>query len=141
MAAVIYSSEVQLQFHLNRYHTKQEVLDAVDQIPYITGSTNTYSGLNTMKEVMFSAANGDRENVPNLAMLITDGVSNVNSLKTIPEAESARAQGIHIYSIGIGLADTSELNKIASVPPSENSFTVQEFDELDELKHKVFEHF
>lgn len=94
-----------------------------------------------MKEVMFSAVNGDRENVPNLAMLITDGVSNVNSLKTIPEAESARAQGIHIYSIGIGLADTSELNKIASVPPSENSFTIQDFDELDELKYKVFEHF
>ena len=141
VAVVIYSSKVQVQFYLNRYRKKEEVLDAIDRIPYIAGSTNTYGGLNTMKEVMFSAANGDRANVPNLAMLITDGVSNINAFKTIPEAESARAQGIHIYSIGIGLADTSELKKIASAPSSENSFTVREFDELEKLKHKVFEHF
>ena len=43
------------------------------------------------------------QNIPNFAIIITDGISNLNSERTIPEAILTHAAGIHIYVIGIGL--------------------------------------
>ena len=39
---------------------------------------------------------------------------------------------------GIGLRDTREVDGIASVPAKENSFNVQEFDELEGLAETIF---
>lgn len=141
VGAVIYSTEVHIQFNLNTYRTKQEILDAFGKIPFIYGSTNTYGALNIMRTEMFTRGNGDRPNVHNIVMLITDGVSNINPTLTVPEAVRAQAENIHIYAVGIGLADTTELAKIASKPETGNIFTVQDFAELDVLKHKIFDAF
>ena len=111
---------------------------AIDNIPYIYGSTNTADALKTMRNRMFTLRNGDRPDVPNLVILITDGVSNINAQRTIPEAKRARDAEIHIYAIGIGLSDTRELDAIASVPASENSYAVQDFDELRGLDKRIF---
>ena len=75
-----------------RYTTSRDVMAAVDRIPYIYGSTNTADALKSMSEVMFTPANGDRPDAPNVCILLTDGVSNINSRRTIPEAEAARAK-------------------------------------------------
>ncbi|CAG2253559.1 COL6A [Mytilus edulis] len=136
-----YSTAVKVEFYLNSFSTSQEILDAIDNIPYRYGSTNTADSLQRMREEMFSVANGDRLGVPDICLILTDGVSNINSRRTIPEAEKSRAAGIHIYAIGIGLQDTRELDGIASVPSSENSFNVQSFDELSVLSERVFEAF
>ena len=135
---IIYSTEDYLQFHLNEHKDKLALFTAIDDIPYRYGSTNTADALNTMRTQMYTEANGDRPGVPNVAIVITDGVSNINSRRTIPEAEQARAEGIHIYAIGIGLTDTTELEGIASKPVDENLFSVKEFSELRNLRSKVF---
>ena len=67
-----------------------------------------------------------------------DGVSNLNAERTISEAVRARDEGIFIYAIGIGLSDTRELDAIASPPSSENSFVVDDFDDLSFLNQRVF---
>ena len=82
--------------------------------------------------------NGDRDDAANIAIVITDGVSNINARRTIPEAESARDIGIHIYSVGIGLTDTRELYGIASAPAEDNTFAVNDFDELVGLEKRIF---
>ena len=138
VGVIIYSTEDYLQFNLNQYNTKMEVFTAIDDIPYRFGSTNTADALRTMSTVMFTAQNGDRPGVPNICIVVTDGISNINSRRTIPDAEQARADGIHIYAIGIGLTDTTELDGIASKPVDENRFAVQEFEELRGLRDKVF---
>ena len=66
--------------------------DAVDNIPYIYGSTNTADSLKVMREDIFNPARGDRPDAPNIAMILTDGVSNINSRRTISEAETSRDQ-------------------------------------------------
>ena len=141
VGVIIYSTEDHVQFNLNTYRNKVALFQAIDYIPYRYGSTNTADALNTMRTQMYTAANGDRPGVPNVAIVITDGVSNINSRRTIPEAEQARAEGIHIYAIGIGLTDTTELDGIASQPASENSFAVQEFSELRNLRDTLFSAF
>lgn len=138
VGVVIYSTADYVMFQLNEYKTKAAVLNAVDNIPYRFGSTNTADALRTMREEMFSVANGDRPDVDNVAIVVTDGVSNINSARTVPEAEQARAENIHVYAIGIGLTDTVELDGIASKPVEENRFAVQDFAELSDLRHEVF---
>ena len=138
VGVIIYSTADYVQFQLNSYNKKTEVYNAIDEIPYRHGSTNTADALRTMRSVMYTQENGDRPGVDNICIVVTDGVSNINSRRTIPEAEQARADGIHIYAIGIGLTDTKELDGIASKPVEENRFAVQEFTELRDLRQKVF---
>ena len=135
---VLYSTNVHVEFNLNTYRTKNDVFDAIDSIPYRYGSTNTADALKTMRTEMYSRQNGDRPTVPNICIVITDGVSNINYRRTIPEAEQARNDGIHIYVIGIGLTDTTEIDGIASRPIEENRFAIQEFSELRSLRDQVF---
>ena len=54
VGAVIYSTEVEIQFHLNEYRRKVDVMAAIDKIPYIYGSTNTADALKTMRDDMFT---------------------------------------------------------------------------------------
>ena len=49
-----------------------------------------------------------------------------------------RQEGIHIYAIGIGLGDDlAELQGIANKPSEDNVFTVEDFDQLEDLREKV----
>ena len=138
VGVIIYSTRDHVEFQMNTYSTKADVYNAVDEIPWRYGSTNTADALKTMRTDMFTRQNGDRPDVENICIVVTDGVSNINARRTIPEAEQARGEGIHIYAIGIGLSDTRELDGIASKPVEENRFAVQEFTELQDLRHKVF---
>ena len=70
----------------------------MDSIPYIYGSTNTADSLKTMREQIFNPARGDRPDAPNIAIILTDGVSNINPRRTIPEAETARDQVVTLYT-------------------------------------------
>ncbi|CAE1248473.1 COL6A [Acanthosepion pharaonis] len=118
---LVYSTKVHIQFHLNEYSSKNQVFAAIDRIEY--------------------SEHGDRTEAPSVALVLTDGVSNIDSKRTVAEAIRAQSSDIHIYAIGIGLADLTELQKIASSPAADNSFSVEDFDELDKMKEEVFAHF
>ena len=138
VGVITFSDDDYLQFQLNAYSDKLSLLRAIDSIPFTHGSTNTADALLTMRTEMFTAGNGDRAGVPNVAIVITDGVSNINARRTVPEAEQARADGIHIYSIGIGLTDTQELDAMASRPVEDNRYSVQDFNQLRSLRDDIF---
>lgn len=135
----IFSSSADVQFNLDTFTIKADILRAIDNIQYIYGSTNTFDALKKMRRKMFHKRRGDRPNVPNYAILVTDGISDINSRKVLSEARKARQNNIHIYTIGIGLKDTTEIYNIATPPASENSFPVQDFDKLEGLPKRIFE--
>ena len=135
---MIYSNGAYVIFHLNRYNTKESVLNAIDNTHFLWGGTNTYGALNKMRTEMFTEINGDRPGIHNVVVLITDGVSNKNKNMTIPEAQRAWIDGIHIYTIGVGLANTSELYGMASPPAEQNTFTVSNFSALHDLPKRIF---
>lgn len=134
-----YSTNVFIQFNLNAYTTKEEIFNAIDNIPYRYGSTNIAHAFRTMRTRMFTPENGDRPEARNIAFLITDGVSNIEHYQTIPQAKLAHDANIHVYAIGIGLYDTKELEGLSSKPSQENTFILQNFNELDFLKNDLFE--
>lgn len=140
----IFGNNVFPQFQLNTFTTADEVLRQIDRIPYLDQSTNTPEALRYMREVMFSARNGDRAFVPNSAILITDGVPRIptnfnEALRlTILEADLARQQGINIFAIGVGPEITqSNLNQIANQPSNQYTFKVDQFQELENILYQV----
>ena len=89
---------------------------------------------------MFTAQRGDRPDVPNIAIVVTDGISNINAQRTIPEAQSAKDSGVHIFAIGVGLSgNTFELDAMASEPVEDNRFSVQQFDRLADIGTRLFD--
>ena len=61
-------------------------------VPYSRGRTATAAALRMLYERMFTVEFGDRSNVPNYAVVITDGESTVNPEQTLPEAIEVRAR-------------------------------------------------
>ena len=95
------STEVQVNFPLDRYANKHSLFAAIRSIPYILGSTNTADGLRVLRSQVFNQANGDRPDVPNAAIIITDGISNLNSGKCqfiVPQ------ERIHVHCNNISLS-------------------------------------
>ena len=126
---VVYSNTAVSQFHLNTYTNKRQILKAVSNIRYTYGQTHTAEALRLMRTTMFTEANGDRPDVPNVAIIVTDGASTINNEDTLPEADLTRLQGIRIFGIGVGLTNTSELEGIAG--EKENTYTIEHFDDLE----------
>jgi len=52
-----------------------------------------------MMTQVFNVSNGDRPDVPDTAIVITDGRSTYDSNLTIPYAEEAKRRGIHIIGL------------------------------------------
>ena len=70
------------------------MIQAVQRIPFMGGKTFTTSAIRLLRQELFTGRNGDRPNIQNYVILITDGNSNINPAQTIPEAIAARNEGI-----------------------------------------------
>ena len=130
VGVISYSTKDNLQFYLNEHQDKRALFRAIDRMPYRPGRINMADAFKTMRNRMYTTANGDRPRAPNVAVVVAGGVSNVNSRRTIPEAEQARADGIHMYAIGVGMPDTTELKGVVSKPVDQHLFTARDFSNL-----------
>ncbi|XP_064631743.1 collagen alpha-3(VI) chain-like [Lineus longissimus] len=134
---VTYTYKARLQFHLNAYTNLADILTAIQNVPYITGSTNTASGIAYMRDVMFTAPNGERTGVPNIAIVITDGKS-LSMDWTLGDAQAAKDAGITLLALGVSKSVfMDEINGIASDPDSDHAFSVLKFDDLGTLVQDV----
>ena len=83
------------------------------------------------KDDMFTSGNGDRQDARNIAIVITDGNSNVDEERTIPAAIDARLRGIHIVVVAIGTQlNQLELRGIASQPPGATLYNARSWRDL-----------
>ena len=58
--------------------------------------------LNKVRTEMFTEDNGDRLDVKNYLVVVTDGKATINPEMVIPEAQYAKGAGIHIMVVPIG---------------------------------------
>ena len=78
-----------------------------------------------------TAQYGERPDVPNVAVVITDGCTNIDPDRTVPNALAAKAGGNHMISIGIGgNTNEVELRAMASDPQSENVLFADSWTDL-----------
>ena len=111
VGVVTFSDNSSTVFLLDEYFNKAQMIDAIRKIDYRGGSTNTSSGIKRMQTQVFDPLGrdrrGDRSRVANLAIVITDGASNLDAGKTIPFAEDAKDANIKMLAVGI----TSQVNE------------------------------
>jgi collagen type VI alpha len=133
-----FSDDPVLQLPFSSVSATEDVLYAVDRMTFVGGKTNMAKALELIRNQVFIAANGDRPDVPNYVVFLTDGVPNVEVERTIPEAINAHIDGIHIVLVTVGPGLTTgrnylRLHAIASEPYAENIFNVRDFPELDRI--------
>ena len=66
------------------------------------GTTNTQSALRLSYQSVFVSSRGDRAAVANIAVVVTDGQSNVQADRTLVEAQAARQRGIRLVAVAVG---------------------------------------
>lgn len=129
---LVFSDREELVFHLDEYSSRPGMVEALEEIEYMRGTTNTAGALNYARDTMFTRNNGDRDNVKNLILLVTNGDSNDRE-ETILEAKMAKDEDIHILVTVIGNWFTmEEMNAIASYPYNSNRFHLNSYGRLDE---------
>jgi len=131
---VIYSAAAQSEFYMSTHNTKAAIVADVKDTPYLGSYTNTSGGLYLMMTDQFTLAHGDRLDVPNIAIVITDGESNLDTEVTVPYATQAHQSGIQIVTIGVTSAvNMNEIEGISSPPHvlNQNYFTIDAFTNLD----------
>ena len=90
-----------VNFHLNDYMTEAELVAAVRNIPYGDGLTNTTGALRLMRSEIFNLANGDRADVENVAILITDGEPTIELGGLQEEVSRVKNSGTRVIGIGV----------------------------------------
>ena len=142
VGVITFGDQAQVQFNLNKYTEKEEVINALRFMPNI-GDTNTQAAINRMRNDMFRSYNGDRAGVPNVGLLISDGRSNINRQNTVPEADRAKNDGIAMYVVAVGdNVDMTEVNDIAGTetePPSEYIYRVTSNQQADFIAERLIE--
>ncbi|VDI35984.1 Hypothetical predicted protein [Mytilus galloprovincialis] len=142
VAAVSFSSNVVFEFGFTDDQNKVDVLNAVDKINYVSGSsTRTYAGLEYVHKTVFATGNGERPGIANVVVVLTDGNTNpghapITGLEgkqfTQTEASAIRSLPAYVFAIGIGSGvDKTEINGIASTPSDTFSVLVDSYDVLD----------
>ncbi|CAH1789223.1 unnamed protein product [Owenia fusiformis] len=128
VAIATFGDTTTLKFHLNEFENHNDIIGAVAQFEQNCGATNTSGAIRYMRERMFTTENGDRSNISNIAIIITDGVSTVDERYTAREAQIARSEGIAMFMVGVGaMVDTKELKLIASKPHEKHLFQVTDY--------------
>ncbi|XP_034553414.1 collagen alpha-6(VI) chain [Notolabrus celidotus] len=133
---VQYSNDPRTEFLLNTFQTKEDILQYISELPYKGGGTNTGLGLDFLLREHFVRAAGSRahQNVPQIAVVITDGKSQDN---VEVHAQDLKKQGIVLYAVGIKEADEDQLKEIANEPHSQHVYSVSDFAALQGISQGI----
>ena len=119
---ILYDNKAEVAFDLTKYETKQQILNAI-AFNLRGGKTNTAAALRMARTKIFGQT-GDRNGVPNVEVILTDGQDNVEVGSAATEARLSANENIEMFVVGVGNnVNIPEINKIASDPDSTHAFT------------------
>ncbi len=144
VGAVVFSEQVRLAFALDRYNTAEDISAAILAIQYLGQTTNTPEALRVTRTQCFNVANGDRPNVPNLVLIVTDGQPFPRDRRGPALVEARALKDTGVTSIAIGITsdiDVDFLRELSSSPQLEgqNFFTATDFAVLNTIQRTVVE--
>lgn len=143
---IVYSTGPRLVIKLNEYYNLGKFSRALAQrtpwpkpfnISWMNGYTRIDRALEMAKQELFNERNGDRRNVPNALIFLTDGEQKPKAPLGALEHYSKPLikDNTRIFAVGFGKAVVSELRNISSSP--QNVFSYQGGAEV--LKNAVGE--
>ncbi|XP_064876839.1 collagen alpha-3(VI) chain-like [Oncorhynchus nerka] len=137
VSVVQYGRDQEVNFYLNTYTTKGDILDIVRGLRHRGGRPlNTGAALQYVRDNVFTASSGSRsqDGVPQMLILLSGGRSNDNV--DIP-VSALKESGVLIFGIG-NRNSSKEVQRIASDPSYSQS--VSEFSDLPSVQDKFSPH-
>ncbi|XP_063780520.1 collagen alpha-1(XIV) chain [Pseudophryne corroboree] len=134
VAIAQYSDDARSEFKLNSYKSKETLLAAIRSISYKGGNTKTGRALKHVKDDLFTLESGMRRGVPRVLVVITDGRSQDEAVKT---ATVLQLEGVSIFAIGVADADYNELVNIGSKPSKRHVIFVDDFDSFKKIEDEL----
>ncbi|NWY00126.1 CO6A6 protein, partial [Nothoprocta ornata] len=134
---VTYSNEPRLEFTLDTFKNKLEILNYLKNLPYRGGQSYTGKAIEFLRKMVFTKDAGSREKqgVQQIAVVITDGQSLDNYIEP---ASKLRRRGVTVYAVGIqNTTESGKLNKIATYPPNKHVFNLKFFLQLSNIGWKI----
>ena len=125
-----YSTGQQVQWHLNDYTKRNEIIQAVDGVGYNPGERNTAQAIDYVTNQMFTQPNGDRDFARNYIVLLTGEDESTDRYDAYKAAYNAEDEGIRLFTVGINLDDTAEIDEVSSHPLSTYEYLVNSEQEL-----------
>ena len=134
-AAIKFSDKANLLFNFVKPDQAKTKLSNVAQIG---GVTNTQDALKMARRDLFlnPATSGHRQNARRLAVVVTDGNSNIQRDQTVPQAIQLKGIGTRVMVIAVGSYGDSgrkEMKDIASYPSEKNFFVVDDFNAFHQV--------
>ncbi|XP_063404502.1 von Willebrand factor A domain-containing protein 2-like [Mytilus trossulus] len=134
VGVVRYAFNAATEISLNDYSSEGPLRQAINNIQYVPGGTNTDSALRHIFYNGFTFQEGDRSSVPNFLVVITDGFS-YNADATIKEANRLH-QYMTVYAIGVG--NSIDINELAHIATDRNHvFIVPDYHALHTLQTEL----
>ena len=84
---------------------------------------------------MYTSGNGARETAARITIVFSDGNSNINPERTVPDAIDVKINtGVHMMVVSVGtLLNRLELEGMASSPTGANVFAVESINNLNSI--------
>ena len=134
VALVLYNSKPDVVFKFK--YNFDDIEEEIQEMDYPGGGTKTGKALDKVRNYVFKTLKKDREDLPKVVVVVTDGRSQDNV--SVP-AQQLRDDGATIISLGVGCCfDEDELNEMAT-DPDEKHVLEASFSELDKFKDAMKE--
>lgn len=128
---ITYSTFAHVRFDLDDISSKQEMQNLISHISYPGGYTATALGLFQAGVILnpneYRGARPLSDGVPRIAVLITDGQSNLIPIDEV--AISLQNFGVQVFTVGIGNIYLPELKFIATDPDPLHVFLLDSFND------------
>lgn len=137
VGSVSFSSWIENNFYLNRHYTLANLLHAIDNIKRRKRTSFIDCAFDYLRTHSFTIANGDRAEIPNIVIIVTDGKPD-SEAQTLKAANALKDSGIIVFVVAVGRnIQTSDLTFLASDPSSEFVYRIDNFDDFNKIKSKI----
>ncbi|KAG6930871.1 collagen type VI alpha 3 chain [Chelydra serpentina] len=128
-ALVQFSGNPHTEFQLNTYHSNQDVLSHISNMPYLGGGTKTGKGLEYLIQNHLTKAAGSRasDGIPQIIIVLTDGRSQDDVALPSSVLKSA---DVNVFAIGVQDAMEGELKEVVSEPRDTHLFNLENITAL-----------
>ncbi|KAM9842568.1 cochlin [Aulostomus maculatus] len=127
IGAVQFTYDQRLEFGLFEHTKKDNAINALRRIPYMSGGTATGGAISFATQSLFGMQSGRGRN---FLIVVTDGQS-YDDVKG--PALAAHSKDIIIYSVGVAWAPLDDLKLMSSEPKETHTFFTREFTGLTEI--------
>lgn len=134
---VLYNSGVHVIAQLNRFSKKIDIIQAINQTIYRPGNSNLADAMDYVRQNMFTNRYGDRDFARNLIVFFTGVDHSSNPYDAFRAAEKAEREQINIYSVGLYLNDTFEIDEVSTHPLSIHRYFVHGGRDLNDVPRNI----